>query len=287
MELEEEIKDIKKEIIESRNLVIKTDNLVKNLSADIKAIAKKQESYEKKYIFTSVAAYLIFVALIGTGAYFFMQSRVEKLSSENEELKKKDSGVKSTVAELESKLKTKEQASRQALLLYNELKAGSSEQALAQFDRLAGRGLTELEQVLLGDLVAKKRKDLAQGKYEEGKKLFGHKDYEKAEAAFRTAVKNLGKTKDPMLTDLYFDLGITLHRLKKYSDSTGYLERMLQRSTDANKNGEAAFTIGQSFELSAQLDKAKEAYLKFLQYYPKHKWKGIAKAKLRKLQQVP
>src|SRR5207237_1339875 len=142
MELDEEIKEIKKEIIESRNLMIKTDNLIKNLAAD---------------------------------------------------------------------LKTKERAAKQALMIYNQLKgAAPSEDAINEFEQLRGRGLTELEQTLLGDIVSKKMKDVAQMQYDEGRRALTRKDLEKAEAAFRKSVRYLGKTKDPMLTDLYYDLGLTL-----------------------------------------------------------------------------
>jgi tetratricopeptide (TPR) repeat protein len=284
VELEDEIKEIKKEIIDSRNLIIKTDNLVKNLGADLKAIQKKQESYEKKYIFTSIAAYIIFVALIGAGAYFLVESRVEKLRSENQELITKDAALRAKVTELESQLRARDQASRQALQIYAQLKAGTSEEAVMEFDQLLGRGLTKLEQELLGEIVAKKRKDVAQIQYEEGVRAAKAKNLEKAEAAFRKAIGYLGKTKDALLTDLYFELGIILNKLKKYSESTTFLDRVLQRSADPGRNGEAAFTIAANFEASAQLEKAKESYLKFLQYYPRHKWVRIAKQRLRKLQ---
>jgi tetratricopeptide (TPR) repeat protein len=284
IELEDEIKEIKKEIIDSRNLIIKTDNLVKNLGADLKAIQKKQESYEKKYVFNSIAAYVIFVALIGAGAYFLVESRVEKLRSENQELTTKDAALRAKITELENQLKAKDQASRQALQIYAQLKAGTSEEAVTEFDQLLGRGLTKLEQELLGEIVAKKRKDVAQIQYEEGMRAVKAKSLEKAETAFRKAVGYLGKTKDTLLTDLYFELGITLNKLKKYSESTTYLDRVLQRSADPGRNGEAAFTIAANFEASAQLEKAKEGYLKFLQYYPRHKWVRAAKQRLRKLQ---
>ena len=40
---EEELRDIKREIIESRGLIIKTNNLTNALAADLKSIGKRQE----------------------------------------------------------------------------------------------------------------------------------------------------------------------------------------------------------------------------------------------------
>jgi hypothetical protein len=47
-EVDDELREIKREIIESRGLVIKTNNLTNALSADIKSIAKRQQGYERR-----------------------------------------------------------------------------------------------------------------------------------------------------------------------------------------------------------------------------------------------
>lgn len=284
IELEDEIKDIKKEIIESRNLGIRTENAVKNFSADIKQIQRKQESYEKKYIFTSVVAYLIFVGIMGAGAYFLVEARTEKLKAENAELVSKDSGVKAKIAELEGQLKARGEASTQAMKVYKSLKKGVSAEALADFDSVRGRGLSDLEQLLLTELVGSKRIEIARVEYEEGRRFLNRKEYEKAEEAYRKSLAHAGATKETLLTDVLYDLGTTLHKLKKYADSTSFFERMLQRSTDAQRNGEATYLIAANAELTAQPDKAKEGYLKFIQYFSKHKWMKQAKQRLKKLQ---
>ena len=42
-ETDKGLDDIRREVIESRNLVIKTDNLLKNLHAELKVVGKRQE----------------------------------------------------------------------------------------------------------------------------------------------------------------------------------------------------------------------------------------------------
>jgi len=283
VEIEEEIKDIKREIIESRNLGIRTDNAVKNLSADIKQIQKKTESYEKKYLFTSAAAYFIFVAIMGAGAYFLIESRSEKLRAENADLLAKDASQKSKNAELEGQLKAKDAASKQAMKVYARLKKDVSAEAIADFDSIKGRGISELEQLLLSELVSSKRIEVARVEYEEGRRALNRKDFDKAEDLYRKAIAHLGPTKDSLLTDLLYDLGTTLHKNKKYAEATSLFERMLQRSTDNARNGEATYLIAANAELTAQPDKAKAGYLKFLEYFPKHKWVRMAKVRLKKL----
>ena len=53
-DLTETLKQFRTELIETRNLTIKTDNLIKNLSADVRQIGKRQEMGDKRWVFNSV-----------------------------------------------------------------------------------------------------------------------------------------------------------------------------------------------------------------------------------------
>ena len=63
-DIDEEVREIKKEIIESRALTIKTNNLVNSLGADIKSITKRQESYERRFNWNSWVVYIIIASLL-------------------------------------------------------------------------------------------------------------------------------------------------------------------------------------------------------------------------------
>src|SRR5689334_8097455 len=56
--IDRELAELRKEVLESRNLVIKTDNLLKNLFAELKAVAKKNDDQYRRTWFASGAAYL-------------------------------------------------------------------------------------------------------------------------------------------------------------------------------------------------------------------------------------
>src|SRR5476649_470188 len=94
-DVDEELRDIKREIIESRGLVIKTNNLTNALSADIKSIAKRQQSYERRLSWNSATAYVVFVIVVFTALKFAWDARVDFItaetqqkSSENERLRR-------------------------------------------------------------------------------------------------------------------------------------------------------------------------------------------------------
>ena len=77
-EVDEELSEIKREIIESRGLVIKTNNLTNALSADIKSIAKRQQSYERRLSWNSAVAYLVFVVVVFVALKLAWDARVEQ-----------------------------------------------------------------------------------------------------------------------------------------------------------------------------------------------------------------
>ena len=81
-ETDEEIREIKKEIIESRGLTIKTNNLVNSLGADIKSIAKRQAGYERRFNWNGAVAYALFAALSFGGLKLASDATIAAIESE-------------------------------------------------------------------------------------------------------------------------------------------------------------------------------------------------------------
>src|SRR6202044_1396989 len=84
-EVDDELRDIKREIIESRGLVIKTNNLTNALSADIKSIAKRQQSYERRISWNSATAYVVFVVVAFATLKFAWDARVDYVTAETQQ----------------------------------------------------------------------------------------------------------------------------------------------------------------------------------------------------------
>src|SRR3954463_6954905 len=85
-EVDEELREIKREIIESRGLVIKTNNLANALSADIKSIAKRQQQYERRISWNSATAYIVFVVVVFAALKFAVDARVDSLDAKSKHL---------------------------------------------------------------------------------------------------------------------------------------------------------------------------------------------------------
>src|SRR5579863_10618214 len=84
-EVDDELREIKREIIESRGLVIKTNNLTNALSADVKSIAKRQQGYERRISWNSATAYVVFVVVVFAALKFAWDARVDAIRAETDQ----------------------------------------------------------------------------------------------------------------------------------------------------------------------------------------------------------
>src|SRR5258706_1162265 len=82
---EYELEHVKREIVESRALSIKTNNLVNALAADLKSISKRQQGAERKVVLNSATAYVVTIALLLVFVKLAWDIRLETVRGENKE----------------------------------------------------------------------------------------------------------------------------------------------------------------------------------------------------------
>ena len=99
-EVDDELREIKREIIESRGLVIKTNNLTNALSADIKSIAKRQQSYERRFAWNSATAYVVFVVVVFTSLKLIVDARVDAIDATSKHLRDENARMKQELDDL-------------------------------------------------------------------------------------------------------------------------------------------------------------------------------------------
>src|SRR5690606_633106 len=92
-----ELEEIKREIVESRSLSIKTNNLINALAADLKSIAKRQQGYERRVFVNSATAYAVTIAVILLFVKLAWDIRLDTVRGESEESRER-------VAQLEKEL---------------------------------------------------------------------------------------------------------------------------------------------------------------------------------------
>src|SRR5947199_7007652 len=73
---------LRKEILEARNLIIKTDSLLKNLHAELKQMSKRHDEQESRHWMTSVVAYIAMALIASAGAIAYARAEVRNAREE-------------------------------------------------------------------------------------------------------------------------------------------------------------------------------------------------------------
>src|SRR5580693_5049014 len=133
-EADEELSEIKREIIESRGLVIKTNNLTNALSADIKSIAKRQQTYERRLSWNSATAYIVFVLVVFTALKFAWDARVDSVTAETTRATSENERLRKENRELEKREEGASRAEAKAQAFYELVRANKRTEIIDSFE---------------------------------------------------------------------------------------------------------------------------------------------------------
>src|SRR6185436_13965831 len=131
-EFDEELREIKREIIESRGLVIKTNNLTNALSADIKSIAKRQGTYERRISWNSAVAYLVFVVVVFAALKLAMDARIDQLKADAETHSSDNTRLRKELKDLQEKDRERAGAEARAAQFYDLIRQGKRSDLIDQ-----------------------------------------------------------------------------------------------------------------------------------------------------------
>ncbi len=252
-----ELSEIRKEVIEARNLVIKTDSLLKNLHAEVKAIGKRHEDLQKRQWISSGVAYAIFAALCVAGAVMVSSAKTSTASAERERLEK-------TVAELTSQLdkqrtevaavQVSQRAAAEVYRLMTNLPGDERLKGVDELVKLDTSKLTQLERHALNDKATQLRREIGDAAFERGKTAFRRNDMKATiEEMSRFVAMN---PPAEQLMDASFFLGVAYNMEKKHDQAVPLLTRFIEGDRKAKNRDYAMLLLAQSFQETNQLDKA-------------------------------
>src|SRR5215210_7732235 len=160
-EVDEELREIKREIIESRGLVIKTNNLTNALSADIRSIAKRQQTYERRITWNSATSYVVFVLVVFAALKLAMDARIDQLKGDGEHRQKEIARLNDELTRAREREKERETADERGAKLYELIRQGKRNDLIAQWESVKGQPFTKAEAAIFADAVERARNELA------------------------------------------------------------------------------------------------------------------------------
>jgi TolA-binding protein len=281
MELDDEIQEIKKEIIESRGLVIKTNNLANSLGADIKSIAKRQGSYERRFTWTSATAYTLFALLSFTGLKLASDARIREIDVEKEQLRSRVSTLEQQLSQEQKRAEQRQRAETRAAKFYDLVKLQKRSEALQVYNTLRGEELSDVEANMFRDIVERFRLELSVSRYQNGLELLRTGRYNEAADTLQEALKL--REDGTHAVAARYHLAIAQHKLGKHAEAIVLAKSVVDQNLDRELQDDAMALVAQCAEDIGSLDEAKNAWRALQKRWPRSTLATTARSKLAEL----
>ena len=244
-ELLSEIRETKREVIETRNLNIKADNNMRSLFAELKKVSGNQKQAERKARISSIAAYLLFVAIIAIGAFYISGIRASSLQAKMDGLNDRIQRLEGEVRVHKRDLATRDAAEKSAIFLLKLIREEKKEEAVAEFRKVQTSGLSKVELELLKEKVDQFASDMAVKYYENGVSHWCIGGYKSAIQEFKTSLDYM-KEMDHKGALLYH-YGHSLLQLQKHEEGMEILKSAIAADPGKNLADKARINISDTY----------------------------------------
>jgi TolA-binding protein len=282
------LEEIRREVIEGRNLVIKTDNQLKTLHAELKLVGKRQEDFQRRQWISSAVAYAVFAGLCVAGAIAISNARTATAGADRERFEKQ---VKDLTAQIEQ-LKTADAAlasnERTANEVYKMMSQGQGDDRLKGIDALAKidqNKLSPFARVVLADRATLLRKEVGAGFLERGKTAFRKQDYTTTVTEL-TRFMAMNPVEEDALEASFF-LGNALIQTRKPEEAIPQLQRFIAGDKRAKIRDFAMLLLVQAFDATGQRDKATEVAREAVSTYPSSEFGASFRNRLARRDPTP
>lgn len=277
-----ELEEIKREIVESRSLSIKTNNLVNALAADVNSIAKRQQNYEGKLRWNSAVAYVVTVAVLMIVAKVVVDARVETVRATTGDQRQHVAEMEKEIERLQMRVEEREKGERVAVDYYQLVTDGSHAEVLKRYPEIRTANLSPTEKRLFDAAQERARSELSLNLYLEGLDYIRTGRWQEAERSLRQALKY--KVDAAHGPNARFELARSLKALGQQREAIPLLIKLSEASADKEIMDEASLLLAEcQLEIKAYND-AKATLRAFLRRFPGSPFINDARSRLADLQ---
>jgi TolA-binding protein len=279
---EYDLEEIKREIVESRALVIKTNNLVNALSADLKSIAKRQQASERQFIFKSATAYVVTIAVVFIALKFAWDARVDAIRAETKDQRQRLQQVEQELNGVQQQEEARARSSKRASEYFALVRQGKRKELIDQYEEISKLQLTRTEKAVFDEAVERARNELSIQAYQNGLELVRTGRWHEAQQQFRESLDyKSDAAHSPQAT---FQLATALCKLGRQRDAIRLLQPLSEASPDREIMDDATLLLADAqIEIRAWND-AKNTLRSFLRRFPDGPLALDAKRKLAEVQ---
>lgn len=277
-DLDEELRDIKREIIESRGLIIKTNNLTNALAADLKSIGRRQQSFERRTFWNSATANFLFVVVVLGVVKVSWDFRADSVEKEVLRLQTETRHLRE---ELDARQRTDDgraKAESAATGFYELIRSGKKKELVEAYESVGREKLSRAERAFFGDEVKRARGQLSVASYHAGLDHLRGGRWKEAVAALEEALKQDDTGTNAPAARLYLAQGY--RRLNRQRDAIPILVKLAEASADPEVLDDAAFLLAECLIDIQAWNDAKTALRTFVRRYPQSPFANDARMAL-------
>jgi len=280
-DFDDELREIKREIIESRGLIIKTNNLTNALAADIKSIARRQQGYERRLVWNSATAYIVFVIVVFIALKLAWDARVDAVRAETEQTRAAATKLTNELREIQQREEERSRAEGKAAAIYELIRQGKDVEAIQAYEAIDKDLLTRTEQRVFDDAVERARNSLSIAAYQTGVEHARVGRWHDAQQAFEDSLRYKDNAAHSPAAR-YFRADALRH-LGRQREAITILMELSESSADKEYLDDASYLLSQCLVDIQAWNDAKTAMRSFLRRFPSSPYANELKTQLAEL----
>ncbi|MCL2724979.1 MAG: tetratricopeptide repeat protein [Polyangiaceae bacterium] len=281
-EVDEELREIKREIIESRGLIIKTNNLTNALSADIKSIAKRQQSYEGRLAWNSATAYLVFVVVAFAALKLAWDARVEQIKAETDQRAVDNERLRKELRDVQKRDEDRARAEARAAQFYDLARQGKRADLIDQWEAMKKEPLSKAEMAVFADAVERANNELSAQLYQQGMDKLRAQRWQEAASAFEESIRR--KEDSAIGPSVRLGLAEAYRHLNRQKDAIPILTALADNPVDKEVHDDALDLLAWCQMDTQAWNDAKNTWRTLIRRFPESRFTAEAKMQLAQLQ---
>lgn len=239
-----ELEEIRREIVESRALSIKTNNLVNALSADLNSIAKRQQGYERRMVVHSSVTYAVSIAGLLLLGKVFVDARVDAVRAETQNRSEELKVLTKEAQQAKDSVERHHKSQKRAQELYELVRRDKHLDLLKAAEEIDGLDLSRMEREVFTSALEEARNELSRTEYLEGLDYIRTGRWHEAEQSLSLALKY--KPTGSHTANGRLQLARALKALGKQREAVPILINLSEASPDKELMDEAAMLLAES-----------------------------------------
>ena len=262
----EELRDIKREIVESRGLVIKTNNLTNALAADLKSISKRQIGFERRAFWNSAGANLLFVLVVVGVVKLAWDSRVDAVTGDAAAQKAKIARLEKEIEDGKKRGDDRTKLESETAAYYELIRAERRQEVIDGFDAIRQKPISRAELAFFTDAVERARSELSIRSYQIGLDHLRTGRWHEAAVALEESIKQ--KETAAHIPTAKFSLARAYRKLNRQRDAIPMLVQLSEASTDKEVMDDATFLLAECLIDIQAWNDAKTTLRSFIRRFP-------------------